>query len=752
MPSESDLSYDTGGVEAAEMAPDNVATDAAPADQRPEPSEADKALVQKLLKTIKADKRHFKKRYDRMHDDMHMAMHGCDKDWPAKNYKAAIVGRHINQKTASIYAKNPKVVARRKEMLDFTVWDETPESLATAMQVMQQAQMATQVAAQSVPPTPEVDPATGQPLPNPAEAAAAAILADPRVQNAKAIIDDVQQGMQRRQMLAKFGKTLELVYADAMRAQTPLDFKSGMKATVRRAATTAAAYVELGFQREYEVPYDVENVLDDCRDRIAHLQKLMQDAAEGEIDDSHAEMAELEDMVANLEAEPQECVRSGLTFRWLQATKVIPDRYCKSYGGFLGARHITVEEVLPKKDAEEKFKVDLGSEYTPYNADGKREGDMRGVDSGDDDPSGVFATDRTEDDMVCVYKMYNKRTGLCYHLCDGHSKFLNEPAPPTVKVPRFWPVYGLTFNQVESETELYGPSDVGLLRDMQNELNRSRQGKREHRQAARPRFVFTNGTFDPDKDLPALETQAPFEMVGLSGDPEVPIEKRLQPFPMPGVDPNLYDTNEVMQDAMLTVGAQAAQLGGVSKSTATEAAIADGAANTSDSSAVDDLDAFLTAMARDGAIICMQEMTKEDVVRIVGPGAIWVEDLGMTVEDIQNEVYLEVEAGSSGKPNQAQEVRNFKELGPLLMQIPGVNPEKFGKEAIRRLDDRMDLNEWIIPGLPAMVAQNRQTQPMQGGDNPAEQDPNQQGEKGGDKAPAPGGPAGTGPAFGSNQT
>ena len=750
MADEYEESYDADGTAPAEGA-ESVDTGPAAA---PEQSEGDRALVQKKLKIIKADKKHWKPDFDRMRRDMFMVYHGRDKDWSEKKYKAYFISRHINQKTASIYAKNPKVVARRKEMLDFAVWDEDPKSLLTAMQVVQQAQMAAQARQLALAEVamgaggldaPAMGHNGGPPLEMPPDP-----MQDPAVLNAQAIIQDVQVGMQRRQLIEKFGKTLELLYTNAMRRQTPLDFKSGMKQVVRRASTTAAGYCELGLQRQWGVPKAINNELNDARTRLEYIEKMLREAGDASKPEDLAEQAQLQKTIADLEAKPQICLRAGLTFAWHQSTRIIPDRLCKSFAGFIGARHITIEELLPKSEVEAKYKVDLADGYTPYNVKGEKTGYDHGDDAEDEDYGGAFAPDRKADDLVCVYRMYDKVSGLLYVMCEGHSRFLQEPASPDIKVPRFWPIYGLTFNQTESENEVFNPSDATLLRDMQNELNRSREGKREHRAAARPRFVAANGTFDPDKDLPALETGRPFEIILLTGDPNVDIEKRVKPFPMPGVDPNLYDTNEVMQDAMLTVGAQPAQLGGTSKSTATEAAIADGASSTSDGSAIDDLDAFLTDLARDGAIILQANLTKEDVIREVGPGAVWIEDLGMSYEDIQEEVYLEVEAGSSGKPNQAQEVRNFKELAPLMLQIPGIPPEKLAKEAVRRLDDRLDLNEWFVEGLPAMVAANR-AQPMMGGDDPAKQDPNQQGGEGGDKSRARGQASGTGPAFGSNQ-
>jgi hypothetical protein len=47
----------------------------------------------------------------------------------------------------------------------------------------------------------------------------------------------------------------------------------------------------------------------------------------------------------------------------------------------------------------------------------------------------------------------------------------------------------------------YPQSDIDLLRDMQLELNRARQGLREHRRANRPKTAVAAGVLEePDKD------------------------------------------------------------------------------------------------------------------------------------------------------------------------------------------------------------------------------------------------------------
>lgn len=171
---ESEASYDNSApASTGEVAPDNVSSADAAGREAAEASAKEMALVQKLQKIITSDKKHFAPAFKRMKRDMFMAMHGRDKEWPEKNYKANIVGRHINQKVASIYAKNPKVVARRREQMDFAIWDETPESLQQAMMTVQEAmqkEMAMQAAAEAAAaqpaPMPEPPPAP-EPVPEP---------------------------------------------------------------------------------------------------------------------------------------------------------------------------------------------------------------------------------------------------------------------------------------------------------------------------------------------------------------------------------------------------------------------------------------------------------------------------------------------------------------------------------------------------------------------------------------------------------
>jgi hypothetical protein len=691
----------------------------------------DAALVKQKIQIIRADKRHHDKAFKRMQRDMQVAMWGAEESWGEENYRANIVGRHVKMKTAALYAKNPKAVARRRETLDFALWDENPASLRVAFQTVQMA-------------TAAVQQSTAMTTFMPPEAAA---MAQPQMppgwEQAQALIADFQQGYSRREKLAKYGETLRILFTYALGQQKPVDFKRGMKQLVRRACTTGVGYVELGFQRETGPRPGLTEQLADARTRLDHLKNLAQQAGDGKIFEDDGEMAELEMSVAQLSQEPEIVLREGLITDFPQSTKVIPDRLCKQLDGFIGARHLTLEYSYTCDEVKEIFGVDLTDKYTAYSSSTGTTREISENDVLDDDYEWAPA-DKKKDGLVCVWKHYDKPSGLVYYLADGYQGFLRPPAAPEVFVEDFWPVYALTFNAVESEKELFPPSDVTLLLDMQREYNRSRQGLREHRDAARPRWIFPNGLFSDEEDPMRLKKLRAFEAVGLDIDPQTKIAEVFQAFPTPGVDPNLYETGQTFTDMQLVGGAQEANYGGVARATATESAIAANATSASDGSAIDDLDGFLTVIARASGQILQKNMSQEKVFEIVGAGAVWFD---LSLAEIAGEVYLEVEAGSTGKPNQATEINNWKQMVPLLIQVPGLDPVWLLKEMLRRLDDRMDVTEALAAGIPSIIAQNQQTQPGL----PGAENPNMQGGAGGANAPQAPREGGSGAAFGSNQ-
>jgi hypothetical protein len=171
-----------------------------------------------------------------------------------------------------------------------------------------------------------------------------------------------------------------------------------------------------------------------------------------------------------------------------------------------------------------------------------------------------------------------------------------------------------------------------------------------------------------------------------------------------------------MQDILTVVGTQEANLGPTSNATATEVSVAESARLTSTGMAVDAIDGLLSELARAGGEILLMEMSPDTVSKIVGPGASWPT---LDRETIKEQIVLEVQAASSGRPNRNLEMANFTQIAPILMQIPGVSAKFMAKEAVKRLDDRLDLEEAFAEGLPPVQQQGPMPQPEATGETPA---------------------------------
>ena len=708
---------------------------------QPEQTESEKQLVRKIQKKIKADKDFHAPAFKRMREDMFMARTGRTSDYGESNYVANLAGRHVRQKTASLYAKNPKAVARRRETLDFTVWDENPQSLQMAMQFIQQAQQTLAAAQNPVDPAsgaPVVDAATGAP-PVPAEPPPEMIQA---FQKSMAIVQDFQQGMEKRDLLDKVGKTLEVLFHQSMREQQPLDFKRAMKRAVRRACTTGVCYTELGFQREMGPRPAMLEKLADVRARLDHLRRLAEDVTGEDVSPDDPEIAELQLSMESLQAEPEVIIREGLIYDFPLSTQVIPDKLTKSLVGFVGARHVTIEYMYTCDEIKEVFNVDLGKNYRGYKAVGDKTDKLEETEKNED---GSYSFAKKGDGLVCVWKHYDKAAGLVHYVVDGYDKFLRPSAKPDVFVNSFWPVYACTFNDVEDENSLFPPSDVRLMATQQMSYNRSRQGMNDHRWAARPRWVTGRGAFDSE-DKQELKNLQPFETAEVNLAPGEEVGKKVQSVPVPGVDMNIYDTNPMFTDIQLVAGSSESQFGLTGKATATGETIAAGATKSADDSSIDDLDSFLTVIANAAGQILLKEMSPEQVKIIAGVGAVWPH---LTLAEIASEVYLEIAAGSSGKPNQAVELQNWERMMPFLIQMPNIDPMWLARQTVSRLDDKADLTEAISEGVMSVMAQNGMSQISTG--DPAT-DPNAQGGEGGNNAPKEESRvAGSGPAFGDNK-
>lgn len=670
----------------------------------PEVDPARAALVKAWHGRIIAAEKYWEPTFKQMRADMDFAR---GKQWPGQTddddrYVANIVQRHIQQRTATLYAKNPRFLYRRKKRLDFAIWDGRQ---ATLQEAIRTAAMASS-----------------------GDAAAMAMLP-----NAMQLLADVQEGFLRRQQVDRVGKTLEILAQHELSEQKP-PFKKQMKQLIRRTLTCKVGYVKLGFERMYEPRPEDEERVRDLTQHLARIDQLIADAKDGETESYQAEAEELRLMLQELQRGGDRIVREGIVFDFPTSDSIIIDPACRQLQGFIGASWIAHKFCLSNDTVKQVYGVDLkASGALMYN---------RGDDNTLPLPVGLPGgrdIERQKDGVV-LYEIQDKTTGMVFTIADGYPDFLREPAAPSVKLERFWTIFALTFNDLENDRNIYPPSDVELLRPMQIERNLARERLSEHRTAARPATATARGTLTDD-DKAKLETHPANAVIELDGlAPNQKIEDVLQVVKKPGIDPNLYVVNHLDEDQARVVGVQDAGIGvATGGTTATEVSIAEGARTASVASNVDDLDDFLTELAQAVGHVLLTEISEETAKKVAGPGAVWPM---LSLQDIADDIILEVEAGSTGRPNRAAEIANFERMAPLIMQIPGINPEWLAREALRRLDDRLDVEDALLDGMPPITTLARGAIGMLtgGGAAPtgnAATDPVMQGAQGAGNAPQP---------------
>jgi len=686
----------------------------------PNPENSVKQFINQWQSRIRAAKKHFEKDFKRMRDDMMIARQGAEDEWlDNDNYTVPIINRYLNQSVASLYAKNPTASAEKRKTLDFLIWDGKQE---TAMAAMQQVQVLQQQLAVVGPQAQMGNP----------QAIMQAQQLNQQLQQPMALLQDIEQGRQKKQMIDKIGRTMEICFDYYANEQKPR-LKPSMKSLVRRAKTCGVSYLMLGFQRQYAAlnPDDTAK-LEDARNKMGELQRRMQDFVDDEIGSNEEyELHELETLIADLESEQNKLLREGPLFMFPRSTEVIVDPRCRQLSGFVGAGWIAREFHKSAQEIQKIYNVDIKTGFTPYKDNGasKLAEYHRAADS---DGSGKREGDK-EEGLVCVWEVYNKDLGQTFTIADGYNGFLKPCAEPDYWMEGFWPIFAITFNASESEEHLYPLSDVHQLKHVQNEYNRSREYRRLHREANKPKYMVVKGMLD-DEDVAKLENPPPHALIELNGlAAGQGVENLLQPFKPIPIDPALYETNSEMEDVLRTVGAQEANLGGMSGGTATESSIAEGGRQTSLNSNVDDLDEFLYDVVTATGQLMLMELSKETVMEIAGDGAVWPE---MNREQVAKQTLLKVRAGSSGRPNKAMELANMERGMPYILQLPGMNPTPIAKRYLDLLE--IDLEEAIIEGMPSITALNSQMGSMgntQGTGGP--NDPNQQGDKGADNAEKP---------------
>lgn len=589
----------------------------------------------------------------------------------------------ISSEKARLYARNPQAECIKKERMDFALWDGSIEMLKEAFMGVQQSQM------------------TGMPD-----------------MQSFAVMSDFMQGKSMQKIVDKFCETFKILYQYQVDSAKP-EFKEQMKQLVVRALTCGVGYCIPYFVRENTPTITSTEAPHNLVDRTKMAQLITSRLEDDDIQADDVQVETLKSLLLSIGTTNQYGGDYGyperIEFDFPPATSIIPDTNCRSLREFTAAKWVAQKFMLSVDDANAFFELTGETAIKPMS-------DLNGTVNPDNNKIVALTADERNDPLipkVALYRIWDYTTKSDLFIAKGHKFYVRVPTPLEPCVSGFWTIFTLLFNQIEvepgsdSKVTIFPPSDVDQIRSPQKEYNRSREALRDQRNANAPTYLVRKGSLtDNDKDN--IRNRTPNEIVELE---QVPADK--QPSDMVSVlqvakiDPALYDTRPQESDVQFATGAQQADIGPAQPyTTATVGNIAEQNKQSNTGSKVDDLDCFLSRLARASGEMMIQSMSVDVVKEIVGPGAVWPE----SPEDrrrFMNQVELGIKAASSGRPNQQANVQKMQMIMPMLMQA-GANPIAVIEALCEAMDDNMnhlDIQKFFpVPGQAMMTSGQNQNQ------------------------------------------
>jgi len=527
-------------------------------------------------------------------------------------------------------------------------------------------------------------------------------------------------GPARLEDARKFGKTLELVIR---RLWKKGKLKAVMEPSVRSSITVGPGWFKAAWmERQNRDPVLIKRI-DDLQDNIARLNALAADVESGEGQDTDAKRAELEQAIQGLRAEVEVVIARGLGIDFIPSEDVQVSPNVPSLACYLDAPWIAHRVFMPLSDAKAEFaelgdKIKRATTYyqtKPLDPTENRDtGLLAEVDPEEADshkPGGGIA--QGGEGSVCVWEIQCRDSNMILTLIEGLDCYARPPMPPNPGTSRFYNLFLWAPGIVDGQR--HPQSLVNRSARLFDEYNRVRSAFAEHRRRAIPKLGFDETNLSAEY-AKKLESGGVGEMIGLRPlRPGEPIGSMLSPIQYNGIDMGLYDTGVIRSELEMLWGIQEALSSSVQTAkTATEAELMQQGTMARISYRRDSLEELLTALGQHTAEIALQKMTHEDVVSIAGPEAYWPE--GLTVEELDILVSVEIRAGTTGKPDTSRQREAWATMMPLLQQsimqvgqLRGSSPldiaeciEELVEETLARTGERIDADRFL-PDVPEMI-------------------------------------------------
>lgn len=490
----------------------------------------------------------------------------------------------------------------------------------------------------------------------------------------------------------------------------------------------AAEYEEMRALRD-----DLKNFITDKIERIVEQEGEVQiDPATGEaVLDEQGEpkiigaesfqekltaIQENPEMLIEVSDLPEIAIWHGFTFEAIDPEDVRWDWNVRRPEDLNGARWMAHRVWLTPDEIREKWpEFDEDELMTVMHTQTGDEKNLRGRFSGSNkDPEYGSKQDEERDrdvaassddhagrgDTLAVWEYWDRVEGRVRQWVQGASTFLDEYTPDVLP-SRFFPFYAVMLDRVTGK--FLPPSDTELQESLQDEINRNRTWANEAKKGAHPRWLIARGLLRPgEKEL--VEQAFPWSMTEVEKAQDI-ASSVFQLTPS-AYNPALYDHNSARLELQQMGGVPAAALGaGAGTGLATDSAIANEQTQNQQARRQAALLAVASAIYRSMAEINAQLLDEGEVQDIVGPGAVWFDDLDR--QTILTRFNIEAGATFDDANTRLQELAVWEKI--IAMQAQGglpLDPIAIGTKILELAGVRENLATYLdLNALQQIVQQ-----------------------------------------------
>jgi hypothetical protein len=511
-----------------------------------------------------------------------------------------------------------------------------------------------------------------------------------------------------------FCKTLEKV---TNRALEHAQLKNRAKSTVRAALTCSFGILKVMYQRDPRKDGYIQGRINDAQENLLAIGELARDLQENDQRHHHdAKRAELEELIKSLQEQSEVQSAEGLVIDRVLTENLLIDPSICEFWDYTDADWIC--QIIPMKrgQAEALYKKNLANAkiYQPGQGEPSHKKAKRLASMQMNAGSGPV----TDDQQIAVLEIWDRATQRVYTMVEGATDWLREPYSPPRAGERWYPFFLLPYQVVDGQ--FIGPSLVDLTERLQDEHNEARDRFNQHRDLCIPGWV---ASADINEKTIKKHSDSRFGEITIVDTEGKPLNQVIIPRGHPKIDPIVYDTSAVRYDWEQVTGLQdAARSTVVRPKTATEANILQRALSGRVFEFKDQIEDWLQEIAQYSAQVLLQELTKEQVERYMGPPSTKTTmingELVMTMEKtydwpeltkdrIFDMVDLRIRAGTTGAPDGIEDKESWLKVLPMItnlsIQIQNLQARGMDYEHIRNLlhetllryDDRIDSNLFI---------------------------------------------------------